>query len=234
MKLALTSFEALKQETRDVLVRCADHGAATTTTLARMVLCKSLKSAAGNPSLQNSRSRIQPRSARRRIELLMTAGILERRVISMGNGTAPVWSVVPNRTHPAMAFAAVPHGGLDDALLRSMLAAALVDIGFAVGRDPETIEMFRGQPGRRASTAAFIVARPACWARITASRHRRCTRTASSCRTWGHRRSRRTWPSGTGRTTRWSGAWSGSTMAGRWQDSGQRSQFWRSCRRTRG
>jgi hypothetical protein len=144
MKLALTSFEALKQETRDALVRCADHGAATTTTLARMVLCKASKAAAGNPSLQNSKSRIQPRSARRRIELLMTAGILERRVISMGNGAAPVWSVVPNRTHPAMAFAALPHGGLDDALLRSMLAAALVDIGFAVGRDPETIEMYSG------------------------------------------------------------------------------------------
>lgn len=131
-------------ETRRAILRCAEHGAATSRTLTQMVYAHTRKSPAGNPAFSAEASRLHFDTARKRVARLVANGIFTRTMVSLPWQMTPLAAVLPNRAHPFIEPVAAPTGTLQHALIRSTVAGALAERGYFVGREPEAVEIFFG------------------------------------------------------------------------------------------
>ena len=131
-------------ETRQAILRCAEHGVATSRTLTQMVYSHARKSTAGNPAFVGDASRLQFNSARKRVARLVAGRVFNRTVLLLPPYMRPVASVLPNRAHQFIEPLAAPSGQHQHALTRSTVAGALSERGYVIGREPELVELFFG------------------------------------------------------------------------------------------
>lgn len=135
-------FVSLPLETREALLRCAQHGAATSSTLMDMSFASARKSRRGSPLLRNENSRLSTSTARKRLANLVKSGYLARTCVVHETTGTPLWTLVPHHDSGALSFIAPPTGDLHTGIVRSRVAAGLTAMGYVTGRNPETLKLW--------------------------------------------------------------------------------------------
>jgi hypothetical protein len=129
-------------ETQLAILRCAEHGAATSGTLTDLVYARAKRARSGNPNFADAGSRIAYNSARKRVARLVSANFLERATFVFAR--APQHTVIANYANVDLAPFTKPPGELRHGYVRSVVAADLVQRDYSVGRDPPLVSLFFG------------------------------------------------------------------------------------------
>lgn len=137
-------FLSLLPETRKALIRCAEHGAATTQTLMQLAFAGARKTARGSPLLRNECSRVGTSAAQKRIKTLENEGYLGRTtVVHEVNGT-PLWILLPQAVGE-LSFVVPPTGDVHTRIVRSRVSAGLAGMGLLTGRGRDLVGLWSGQ-----------------------------------------------------------------------------------------
>lgn len=137
------TFDELPPEARDALVLAGLHGAATARTMQALVYAHVKKRRCAPRHLRRPGSRVTYEAAQKRLQLLLSAGALARRYQTVTWGTPPTAWLVPDHRHAFLSWMADAMGNTQMGARRALVAAELSRLGFVVGRDDETLALFK-------------------------------------------------------------------------------------------
>lgn len=137
------TFDELPPEAREVLTLIGLHGAATARTMQALVYAHVKKRRCAPRHLRRPGSRVTYEAAQKRLQLFLQVGALQRRYLNVTWGAPPTAWLAPDHTHPLLSWMAEALGHVQMGARRALVAAELSKLGFVVGRDDETLALFK-------------------------------------------------------------------------------------------